>query len=106
LPDNAQRQALVRFARSYLAGDGAYPALVDILERRVPRVNLALETPEAALTLDHSYLFVQGPPGSGKTWQGARAAGARRPERKRIGVTSLSPKRVNKTPREIDPAAL
>src|SRR5262249_55572471 len=42
IPDNAQREALVRFAKSHLAQDGAYPALADIVSRGLPRVNLEL----------------------------------------------------------------
>ncbi|HEV8479261.1 MAG TPA: TM0106 family RecB-like putative nuclease [Candidatus Eisenbacteria bacterium] len=102
IPDHAQRQALLRFAQSYLAGDGTFPALVDVLERRVPQVDLTLEPPEAALTLTDSYLFVQGPPGSGKTWQGAKAAVALMRAGKRIGVTSLSHKGINKLLEEIE----
>src|SRR4029079_16453353 len=41
------------------------------------------------------YLFVQGPPGSGKTWQGARMAIALMREGKRVGVTSLSHKAIH-----------
>jgi superfamily I DNA and/or RNA helicase len=50
--------------------------------------------PEAALSLDGSYLFVQGPPGSGKTWQGAKAAVALMRAGRRVGVTSLSHKAI------------
>jgi uncharacterized protein len=106
LSDNAQREALIRFAKSFLADDGAYPALADLVARRPPRVDLSLAPPEAALTLDRSYLFVQGPPGSGKTWQGAKAAVALMRAGKRIGVTALSHKAINKLLGEIEREAL
>ena len=102
IPDNAQREALLRFAKSFLEGNGAYPALADLVARRPPRADLALAPPEAALTLDRSYLFVQGPPGSGKTWQGAKAAVALMRNGLRIGVTALSHKAINKLLSEIE----
>jgi uncharacterized protein len=102
IPDHAQREALLRFAKSFLAGDGAYPALTDIVARRVPSVDLRLVPAEAALTLDRSYLFVQGPPGSGKTWRGAKAAVALMRAGRRIGVTALSHKAINKLLGEIE----
>ena len=70
------------------AGSGTRP-LVEILERRPPRARLDGTLTEAALSLDGSYLFVQGPPGSGKTWNGARMAArahAGRPARRRDGA--------------------
>jgi uncharacterized protein len=100
--DKEQRAALLRFARSYLAGDDAYPALVQVLERRAPRIALGPSPPEAALTLDGSYLFVQGPPGAGKTWQGAKTAVALMRAGRRVGVTSNSHRAINKLLGEIE----
>jgi uncharacterized protein len=102
VPDAVLRDAVLRFARSYLAGDGAYPALVAVLERRPPRVDLRLPPARAALTLDRSYLFVQGPPGAGKTWQGAKMAVALMREGRRVGVTSLSHRAIHKLLAEIE----
>jgi uncharacterized protein len=67
---------------------------VEVLERQPPRARLDLPVPEAALSLDGSYLFVQGPPGSGKTWQGAKAAVALMRAGRRVGITSLSHKAI------------
>ena len=106
IPDDHQREAVLRFARTYLAGDDAYPALVAVLERRPPRVDLTRDVPEAALTIDRSYLFVQGPPGAGKTWQGAKAAIALMRAGHRIGVTALSHKAIHKLLDEIEAEAL
>ena len=65
----------MRFARAYADGDlDRYAALTALLERRAPQVSLGVDPVTAALSLRESYLFVQGPPGSGKTWQGARMA--------------------------------
>ena len=91
------RDALLRFVRAYADGHVArYPVLTTLLERRSPDVDLAAPDPvDSALSLGRSYLFVQGPPGSGKTWQGARMAIALMRAGKRVGVTSLSHKAIN-----------
>jgi len=94
--DWVKRDALLRFVRFYADGDlDAYPALVALLERRPPDVRLELEPVAAVATLGESYLFVQGPPGSGKTWQGARMAVALMRAGKRVGITSLSHRAIN-----------
>jgi uncharacterized protein len=91
-----KREALLRFVRAYAAGEvHRYPALTALLERRMPDVRLGVDPVESALSLGESYLFVQGPPGSGKTWQGARMAIALMRAGKRVGVTSLSHKAIH-----------
>jgi predicted RecB family nuclease len=102
LPTWIQRDAVLRFARNR----DAYPALVDVLERRPPRARLDGTLEEAALSLDSSYLFVQGPPGSGKTWRGARVAIALMKAGKRVGVTALSHKAIHKFLEDLEDAAL
>ena len=67
----------------------------------MPDVRLGVDPVEAALSLGNSYLFVQGPPGSGKTWQGARMAVALMDAGKRVGVTSLSHKAIHNLLRAI-----
>ncbi len=93
--DAVKRDALMRFARAYADRRDSYPSLSALLERRTPDVRLDLDPVGAALSLGESYLFVQGPPGSGKTWQGARMAIALMREGKRVGVTSLSHKAIH-----------
>jgi predicted RecB family nuclease len=94
--DRVKREALLRFAHAYAEGDGArYPAPTALLERRPPDVRLDLDPADAVVTLRDSYLFVQGPPGSGKTWQGARMAVALMRAGGRVGVTSLSHKAIH-----------
>jgi predicted RecB family nuclease len=102
IEDRQQRDAVFRFAESYLNGDGAYPALLHVLQRERPRADLALPPTEASLTLDDSYLLVQGPPGTGKTWQGAKMAVALMRAGRRIGVTSLTHRAINKLLDEIE----
>ena len=57
---------------------------------------------DAIATIEDSYLFIQGPPGSGKTWQGAKLAIALMRDGKRVGVTSLSHQAINKLLEEIE----
>jgi uncharacterized protein len=83
--DYAQRDAIRRFAEE----SSRYPALRDVLERRPPRD-------------DRSYLFVQGPPGSGKTYTGARMAVDAMRRGERVGVTALSHKAIHKFLEEVE----
>jgi uncharacterized protein len=110
IPDKAQRSALVRFGRAY-ATDGAtteYRALGALVRCEPPRVRGRVaggplddgRTDAASLTklvlaLDDSYVFVQGPPGSGKTWLGAQTIVALLAAGKRVGVTAKSHKAIH-----------
>jgi uncharacterized protein len=102
LPTWVQRDALLRFAEA----PDDYPALREILERRPPRATLGGTMVDAALSLDESYLFVQGPPGSGKTWNGARAAIALMQAGRRVGIAALSHRAINKFLDDVERAAL
>jgi len=88
--DADQRMALFRLADSILKGESRYPALEAVLRRDLPRIqgmsaDERLHTIDVekmkfrALGLDSSYLFIQGPPGAGKTWAGARLIREGRP---------------------------
>jgi RNase_H superfamily/AAA domain len=96
-----QRDAVLRFAKAQLS----YPASVEILERRPPRARLDGTLVDAALSLEGSYLFVQGPPGSGKTWNGARLAIALMRAGRRVGITALSHKAIHKFLGDVQDAA-
>jgi AAA domain len=53
--------------------------------------DLLLRTPSPSLTPDNgSYLAIQGPPGSGKTWEGARLITELVRDGKRVGITAHS----------------
>ncbi len=110
-PDTkAQRGALARIARSFLA-DGLfeeYPATDDLLRNRDPRLSSfgeagaqrrrAIQPPlvnaksisAAAAALRDSYLFIQGPPGSGKSTYGSQVICDLLERGKRVAVTSTS----------------
>jgi predicted RecB family nuclease len=118
-----QRAALRRLAAQVesegLADPGPYRALRDVLQRALPRVHglepgapLQGETVELqrakqiALGLDQSYLFIQGPPGSGKTWTGARLIVNLMRAGKRVGVTASSHKAIHNLLEEVEKVAL
>ena len=86
-------------------GDGPNRAARDLLLRLPPRVGLGSseelartgETDLAAarrlaLALDHTTLAIQGPPGSGKTYSGARMICSLLAAGKRVGITGTSHK--------------
>ena len=94
LPTDAQRDAIRRLAQSVVdrGFEGSpYRAAVDILLRK-PREGAA-------------YLFVQGPPGSGKTYWGAHEIVKLLRDGKRIGVTSNSHKAIHNLLDEVERVA-
>ncbi len=117
LPTRAQRAALIRLGESVAAGDWRYPALGAVLRRDLPRVRghavgapLPQDDLEAAKrvveNLDGSYLFVQGPPGSGKTYTGARLLVHLMRLGRRVGVTATSHKAIENLLREVERVAV
>jgi len=111
----AIRDGLLRLgdvlASSGLEESGSRRSAVDLLLRRHPRVGQGEGDPlraeraggaegeepldaarRLALALDRSTLPIQGPPGSGKTYTGARMITALLAAGKRVGVTSTSHK--------------
>jgi uncharacterized protein len=112
-----QRAALARVADAALAGLPDYAASRAILERAAPRVKgrtpgapiqtLDLAEQQALVAaLDDSYLFIQGPPGSGKTWTGARLIVALMQAGRRVGVAATSHKAINNLLAEVEKVAL
>ena len=91
-------------AEQGVEGSGPYRAARDLLVRRPPRVGLLAgelrQTGESqldaarrlALQLDHSTLPIQGPPGSGKTYTGARMIVSLLKAGRRVGITAQSHK--------------
>ena len=102
------REAVYRFARDVLDGNNSYPVIRDILAKAPPRIlgrvageslaqsNDFLEAAtEAVAGLDQSYLFIQGPPGSGKTYTSAHVIVELIRRGKKIGVASNSHKAIH-----------
>jgi predicted RecB family nuclease len=88
-----------------LVPDGKYNASIDLLLKNRPRTKSKIPGQLAkpnedhvqaairiALDLDNSVLAIQGPPGSGKTYTGAKVIIALAKAGKRIGVTAVSHK--------------
>jgi predicted RecB family nuclease len=60
---------------------------------------------EIAVALEHSVLPIQGPPGSGKTYTGARMIVELVKQKKRVGITAVSHKVISKLLEEVCKAA-
>jgi hypothetical protein len=89
----------VRLAEEIRHGGGKYRALRAILRRELPSVL-------AAESLDESYLFIQGPPGSGKTWTGAQLVLHLLGRGKRVGIAAPSHKAIHNLLRELEQQGL
>ncbi|MFO1303187.1 MAG: TM0106 family RecB-like putative nuclease [Burkholderiales bacterium] len=106
IDSTALRKAVWRFADAFIADDGRFGAGRAFLHRRPPafkgrapgtpvvegREEIFDEAYRAVTALDDSYLFIQGPPGSGKTTVGSQLIVALIRAGKRVGVTSNSHK--------------
>jgi len=106
------RDAMCRVAeyvvQAGIDGPGPYRAVRDLILRRAPRVRgitpgaplvrpggrIVVAAREVALSLEDSYLPVQGPPGSGKTYTGARMILSLVRQGRRVGVTANAHKAI------------
>jgi uncharacterized protein len=116
LDTSAHREALGRVAEAVVAGSPRYAAVQALAGRELPRVcgrerGAAIQTLDLAeqkalvAALDSSYLFIQGPPGSGKTWTSARLVVSLVGAGKRIGVAATSHKAINNLLAEVERVA-
>lgn len=112
IPQDKQRGAVRRLAEDIASGGVGsrerYGACRDILTARPPRI-AGIETGAVIVSdptdlnrlsdsvrgLENSYLFVQGPPGAGKTYSGSHLIAALLAAGKRVGVTAISHKAIN-----------
>jgi uncharacterized protein len=117
---DAQIDALFRLADRVVSGGteprGVLDSSTDLLLRRAPRfipgsppladgtVDIGVLRRQVA-GLDRSALVVQGPPGSGKTWTGARVAVDLMRNGQRVGVVATSHKAIANLLREIEECA-
>ena len=106
---NALTEAVFSFGDSIIANEDKYPAIEALLCQSLPKIrgnkpgstvvsadNESLpEIIEAISNLDNSYLFVQGPPGAGKTYTGSHVIVALLKKGCRVGVSSNSHKAIN-----------
>jgi uncharacterized protein len=101
-----QQAALRRLTRSVLAGEQKYLASKSILVREPFVAALPQDDLEAAKEivahLDGRHLVIQGPPGSGKTFTGARLIAYLMSLGRRVGVTSTSHKAIHNLIAEVE----
>ena len=108
IPDTEQRRAVQRLgdwvAEHGIDAPGEHRAARDLLRLQPPRVQdhprgsplvaagerAGEAVRRAALALDHSYLAIQGPPGSGKTYTGAEIVLDLVEHGRRVGITANS----------------
>lgn len=102
------RGALFRFAENLIRADGRNKAILDYLSRNNPDIEgissgKPIVLPEheplpqilsAVKNLRDSYLFIQGPPGAGKTFTGSHLIASLLQAGKRIAVSSNSHKAI------------
>ncbi len=102
------RSAMYRCARHVISQPGHSHVASELLQRRIPRIRgktagqpiISLPRTQAKIVqavtcLDHSYLFIQGPPGSGKTYVSAHIIVELLKGGKKIGITSNSHKAIH-----------
>ena len=110
-PTSKQRAALRRFAASVLSGDDRYPHLERLLRREPPLGGESLQRLELADQraildqLEGSYLVVQGQPGSGKTYRGARLITHLIRQGRKVGIVAQSHKVIHNLIDAIEDAA-
>lgn len=113
---DAMQKALFSFADGVIKGDTRHKSVLDYLGRHIPDV--ATVTPghplisgagdplpqiiDVAKNLNDSYLFIQGPPGSGKTYTGSHLIASLLSAGKRIAVSSNSHKAINNLLQAVD----
>lgn len=110
VPAKVIEQSIEAVARQYDENKLNSSAIMDFLQRKNPRINGHEGGPIITKTqsderlaqiiqtisnLEHSYICIQGPPGSGKSYTGARVIGDLVKQGKRIGITSNSHKAIN-----------
>lgn len=101
--------AVFAFADSVVAGGAVHEAVEQFLRRDPPRLarpvaqapivapgsDIVAGCVAAVRALESSYLYVQGPPGAGKTFSGSHMIAALLADGRRVGVMSNSHKAIN-----------
>ncbi len=115
IADTSLREALLRYAQAVVDGDVRYAAITSALKRESPRIQglaaggavipadaeVVSAATDAIRRLESSYLLIQGPPGSGKTYLSARAIVALLKDGQRIGIAAHSHKAINRLLEEV-----
>jgi uncharacterized protein len=113
------RDAITRYAEAAASGTNPYRAIEAYLKRDAPRFHgrapcapVCPSTPpttdeviDAVAALDESCLFIQGPPGAGKTYTGSHVIVELLKRGRRIGVSSNSHKAISNLLQAVDELA-
>jgi predicted RecB family nuclease len=113
-------RAMYRLADALIKRQGRYRAVQSFLMREPPSIQgivpgaaiianpqeMLAEATRAVASLRESCLFIQGPPGSGKTWTSAQIIVDLMKARKKVGVTSNSHKAINNLLRAVEERVL
>lgn len=105
----ALTEAVFRFANSLVKEERTYAAIEAILTQSLPAIkglesgtsilpdteDSLSEIIKAITSLDGSYIFVQGPPGAGKTYTGSHVIVSLLKQGYKVGVSSNSHKAIN-----------
>jgi predicted RecB family nuclease len=114
-------KAVYRFAEKYAGNEDVYGALMALLRKEIPRTTFVQpgaplinpekgdplqQTIDAVDGLQSSYLFIQGPPGAGKTYTGSHIIVELLRRGRTVGVSSNSHKAINNLLTAIESVAL
>lgn len=112
------RAAIYRYADHVLADPDSTHAATELLARNIPRIqgkqvgeaiirsdDLQKDALQAVAVLDKSYLFIQGPPGAGKTYTSSHIIVDLIKRKKKIGITSNSHKAIHNLLQKIENVA-
>ncbi len=96
---------IYKFCDNVLEKKEGYGAIKDFINRNTPQIkeikkgekiittgNFEIEIPKIILNLQNSYLYLQGPPGSGKTYQASNAIVELLKKNKKVAITANSHK--------------
>lgn len=114
------KEAVFRFADSLIAGDDRYRAVKSLLRHDSPEIKkhdsgeplidekdpVLPQMSRVISSLDHSHIFVQGPPGSGKTYTGSHVIVDLLKQGYRVGVSSNSHKAINNLLQAVEKVAM
>ncbi len=114
------RAAVYQFADNLIAGTQRYQAVQSFLKREIPRISghtlrsplirdpdkVLDETIRVAKQMRDTFLFIQGPPGSGKTYTSSHVIAQLIHSRRKVGVASNSHKAINNLLAAVEERAL
>lgn len=119
IDSNIIRDAIYGYADQVITQPEAKHAATDILRRSIPRIrgrksgdaivqsdDVIAATYAAVANLDNSYLFIQGPPGAGKTYTSGEVIVKLLQQGNKIGVSANSHKAIHNLLNQIEAVAM